>query len=1237
MSRQPKKKPHTGRNPALWIRSLLKVPSGGRARQVGRQPSLFVEQVEPRLLLSADGLVLPPTPQQQNHEAIVVPQDLLLGQFAGSLAGQHAALRQTVNEVVFVDPAVQDYEQLLAQVVSRPDEGRAPGQLEVVVLDASRDGLEQMSGWLRQYQGIRAVHVISHGSEASLQLGSSVLDDMNLAERADTLLGWRSALASGADVLLYGCDVAKGSRGAAFVEALSRVVGADVAASDDRTGNLAQGADWLLEMATGQLQVLPLFAMSTLDYLGVLASHPVANGLPDSSLSVADGDTVDLSQVAGDLVVTASQSGLTVRYADPTRLGTLTITGGAGLHLLGGQGSNRFVIEDASRIASISAGQDAQDRVELKGLAGLSKDGSGKTVVSMGGSTFTVDKVEQFSGDISLGASAQSALGQAMDKWNAAAAQLVNLPQLQHKVPLLDKTLGELLGSALSATPGVLDNLGKVLGFDKAAAAIAAATNLGSLASALQDEINSGVAGSPFTVSALLAGDWSELRLSLQFDASRTLTVSPVLSQDISQKLAAAGFAIDALSELDAVLGLRGQVDIGLSLAGLASLDGNVSHAAFLRVAPLVVGLDLAARNVSATVGLSRQVFGSGAAAVSVNNGSIDLSCRTELRFAEGFCDEQGRLPLAKLTSEVIASGFAVNATGSLNATLPLNATLGNFNLSAYGTPTLILETDELFRVASGEKISVTSPAVSLDVSLSAELQQSILDMLGGAKELGEKLPFGLFDQEIPGVGKSLAQLLNDSNDKAAAGIGGVFNLKDAAKTYFDGFSGGSLPSIRGLVASLSATLSHAFKKAFDATQFNWSGKSLSGFDFAAFASGKGLSLDFLRGMNFSGADLRGARFDGLDLSGINFSGARLNGASFSLATLRGVNFSGAWLDGVSFAGLDLRGVNFAGASIAGVNFTGAAAFGVNWAGVRFPQLKLPNVTNLISDINLGSLFGANSGWKQLQWGLDLSALKLDWSRFDLSGIDFSGVNLSGFKLAGANLRGVTFDGANLSGVDLSGAFGWQVKWGSVLTDALTKLDNLITDINLSLGGTGSFKLWHTTTNFNGFNFSGWDLSGLDFSGKSFLGSLFRGVDFGGARLGGATFDISTDFSWADWRGIDLSGISTLLGKFRGVNFSGLNFSGISFDSLVVDLSGARFTGTSNLAGLFSGLSASVKRWFTGADFSGVDFSGLSALTTFKFAGFKRVNFSGANLSGLDFSGVDLSFASLRNVSLADL
>lgn len=131
-------------------------------------------------------------------------------------------------------------------------EGIGAGK-EVYVLDASRDGLQQIAGILAGRTGVDALHLISHGAEASVNLGSVVLDKANLSKHQEVLQRIGKSLSADADILLYGCNVGLGS-GLQLIDQLAVVTGADIAASNNLTGTNTMGGDWELEVMAGRIE-----------------------------------------------------------------------------------------------------------------------------------------------------------------------------------------------------------------------------------------------------------------------------------------------------------------------------------------------------------------------------------------------------------------------------------------------------------------------------------------------------------------------------------------------------------------------------------------------------------------------------------------------------------------------------------------------------------------------------------------------------------------------------------------------------------------------------------------------------------------------------------------------------------------------------------------------------------------------------------------------------------------------
>lgn len=148
----------------------------------------------------------------------------------------------SASSIAFIDANVPDYQSLLA--------GVAPGT-DVYLLNDSQDAVTQITNTLLGRHNISSLHIVSHGEAGGLDFGSNALNLADLPQYAVQLQTWGQALTSGADVMLYGCNVAAGDRGQAFIQAISQLTGADVAASNNLTG---KDGDWNLEVSTGKIE-----------------------------------------------------------------------------------------------------------------------------------------------------------------------------------------------------------------------------------------------------------------------------------------------------------------------------------------------------------------------------------------------------------------------------------------------------------------------------------------------------------------------------------------------------------------------------------------------------------------------------------------------------------------------------------------------------------------------------------------------------------------------------------------------------------------------------------------------------------------------------------------------------------------------------------------------------------------------------------------------------------------------
>ena len=144
----------------------------------------------------------------------------------------------SVKNIYFIDDKVQDKEVLISAISS---------SARWYVLDSSLDGIIQMQRILSSYQGLDSIQIISHGSTGAINLGSTVLNSTTLSYYQTQLQAIGSSLNEAGDLLLYGCDVAKGDEGQKFISDLAKVTGANVVASNSLVGAM------ILRLCTAEL------------------------------------------------------------------------------------------------------------------------------------------------------------------------------------------------------------------------------------------------------------------------------------------------------------------------------------------------------------------------------------------------------------------------------------------------------------------------------------------------------------------------------------------------------------------------------------------------------------------------------------------------------------------------------------------------------------------------------------------------------------------------------------------------------------------------------------------------------------------------------------------------------------------------------------------------------------------------------------------------------------------------
>ena len=147
--------------------------------------------------------------------------------------------------------------------------------------------------------------------------------------------------------MLYGCDVAAGT-GANFVNKLSQLTGADVAASTNITG---KDGDWNLEFAKGQIES-PLALRSDVmaNYQGDLATIVVSNNsdsgpgsLRAAVASAVAGDTITFAPGLAGQTITLTSGQIDI---PPAKNITIDGAAAAGLTISGNNASRAFFVKD---------------------------------------------------------------------------------------------------------------------------------------------------------------------------------------------------------------------------------------------------------------------------------------------------------------------------------------------------------------------------------------------------------------------------------------------------------------------------------------------------------------------------------------------------------------------------------------------------------------------------------------------------------------------------------------------------------------------------------------------------------------------------------------------------------------------------------------------------------------------------------------------------------------------------
>ncbi len=225
----------------------------------------------------------------------------------------------TNYSIYIIDSAVEDTDQIIDEI---PEDS-------IVVELGEGEGIEKISEIINSYTNIDSIHIVSEANYAQIMLGNDVITDENISDYQELFSSWNDNLTEDADILFYGCDIAKEIQGQNVVTQISEWTGADVAASTDITGG--ESGDWDLEYSTGNIESE---IINVDDYSHHLETYTVTSAddtdtagtlrwaINQSNTSVDVDDTINIQDSIDEIEISSQL---------PTITDSVTINGGDGV------------------------------------------------------------------------------------------------------------------------------------------------------------------------------------------------------------------------------------------------------------------------------------------------------------------------------------------------------------------------------------------------------------------------------------------------------------------------------------------------------------------------------------------------------------------------------------------------------------------------------------------------------------------------------------------------------------------------------------------------------------------------------------------------------------------------------------------------------------------------------------------------------------------------------------------
>ncbi|MFT5578153.1 MAG: VCBS repeat-containing protein, partial [Paraglaciecola psychrophila] len=193
-------------------------------------PRLIFEQLQPRLLLSADGIsaIAANAWAPNAAEELILPSNETVQHQQTTVHQQQQ--QQLRRELIAVDTGDHYSTLQLNSLLKHPDRVHTIEQA-IVVIDTRYDGLSQLTAALTNSQPLDTLHIISPGPQHELHLGNTLVNVDNLLSAEQALRSWTQGLQQDANIIIYGFNQTASSQGEIIANTLSALTGASVSGS----------------------------------------------------------------------------------------------------------------------------------------------------------------------------------------------------------------------------------------------------------------------------------------------------------------------------------------------------------------------------------------------------------------------------------------------------------------------------------------------------------------------------------------------------------------------------------------------------------------------------------------------------------------------------------------------------------------------------------------------------------------------------------------------------------------------------------------------------------------------------------------------------------------------------------------------------------------------------------------------------------------------------------------------